>query len=246
MAAFVTNTIVVHGDRPKAETYQRLNDLTTLVDLDKAIAAQACINFSDALGRPCGHDDLSSAAVVHQIFTAERDLMLCRSLQQSSANQPHCVIGVVGVAHVPGIMQCWEASTSDFLTVPHEQAFVLNSQQNSALVEGAEAQGVRRALLENFLELSCPPAVCADMQRQLPVLPSEAEETYACTRELYGSPRMLLAALPREHLDKACSGWKCSMWDELSGLRDVRPMYGGPGYDGQLVMQLRQLYFDLG
>lgn len=36
------------------------------------------------------------------------------------------------------------------------------------------------------------------------------------------------------------------MWDELSGLRDVRPMYGGPGYDGQLVMQLRQLYFDLG
>lgn len=133
--------------------------------------------------------------------------MLCRSLQQSSANQPHCVIGVVGVAHVPGIMQCWEASTSDFLTVPHEQAFVLNSQQNSALVEGAEAQGVRRALLENFLELSCPPAVCADMQRQLPVLPSEAEETYACTRELYGSPRMLLAALPREHLDKV---WHCS------------------------------------
>lgn len=36
----MTDTIVVHGDRPKLETYQRLNDLTTLVDLDRAIAAQ--------------------------------------------------------------------------------------------------------------------------------------------------------------------------------------------------------------
>ena len=40
MAAFVSNTTIVHGDRPKCETYKRLNGLTTLADLDKAIAAQ--------------------------------------------------------------------------------------------------------------------------------------------------------------------------------------------------------------
>lgn len=73
-------------------------------------------------------------------------------------------------------------------------------------VEDAESQGVRRALLETFLELSCSPPVCADMQRHLPVLPPEAEEAYACTQQLYGSPRMLLAALPREHLSKV-SPW---------------------------------------
>lgn len=163
---------------------------------------QVCINFSDALGVPCGCNDLSSAAAVHQIFTAERDLILCRSLQQSSLNQSQCVVGVVGIAHVPGIMQCWEASTSDCVTAPHEQSVVDNRQQMVALVEDAEAQGVRRALLESFLQLSCSPAVCADMQLQLPALPLEAEETYACSRELYGSPRMLLAALPKQHLDK--------------------------------------------
>ena len=36
------------------------------------------------------------------------------------------------------------------------------------------------------------------------------------------------------------------MWNELAPLRDVRPMFGGLGFDRQLVMQLRQLYFDLG
>ena len=45
---------------------------------------------------------------------------------------------------------------------------------------------------------------------------------------------------------QACSSWKCDMWAELAPLRHVRPMCGGPGYDWQLVMQLRQLYFDLG
>ena len=36
------------------------------------------------------------------------------------------------------------------------------------------------------------------------------------------------------------------MWEELASLRNVRPMFGGLGFDWQLVVQLRQLYFDLG
>ena len=162
---------------------------------------QVCINFSDALRVSCGHLDLSSAAVVHQIFTMDRDSVLCHSLQQSSLNQSQCVLGVVGVAHIPGILQCWDADTTCGMAADKHFS-TDNWRQTAVPMEDVEAQGVRRALLENFLELSCSAAVCADMQRHLPVLPPEAEVAYACTRELYGSPRMLLAALPREHLDK--------------------------------------------
>lgn len=177
--------------------------------LTHSLFLQVCINFTDALGSSCGHADLSSAAVVHQIFTAERDEVLCHSLQHaslrhqpSSLRQPDCVLGVVGVAHIPGIIRCWEAEIGNSMAGVDKQLSASKLNQTAVLVEDAQAQGVRRALLETFLGLSCSPAVCADMQRHLPVLPSEAEEAYACTRELYGSPRMLLAALPREHLNK--------------------------------------------
>ena len=165
---------------------------------------QACINFSDALGVSCGHTDLSGAACAHQIFTTERDIMLCQSLQRSSLNQSQCVLGVVGVAHIPGIIQCWDGDTPCSMAGA-DKHFPTHNSHNSRIVvpvEDAETQGVRRALLANFLELSCSAAVSADMHHHLPVLPPEAEEAYACTRELYGSPRMLLAALPKEHLDK--------------------------------------------
>ena len=173
---------------------------------------QVCINFTDALGTSCGHTDLSRAAVVHQIFTAERDQVLCHSLQhaslrhqQSPSQHPDCVLGVVGVAHVPGIIRCWEDGIDNSMAGVDKQFPGTDLHKLAVPVEDAEAQGVRRALLETFLGLSCSPAVCADMQRHLPVLPPDAEEVYACTRELYGSPRMLLAALPREHLDKVSS-----------------------------------------
>jgi hypothetical protein len=36
------------------------------------------------------------------------------------------------------------------------------------------------------------------------------------------------------------------MWDVLKPVRDVRLRYGGPGFDEELLWELRQLYFDLG
>ncbi len=36
------------------------------------------------------------------------------------------------------------------------------------------------------------------------------------------------------------------MWDVLKPVRDVRPRYGGPGLDEELLWELRQLCFDLG
>ena len=43
MAAFVTGTRVVHGDRPKLETYMCMDRLVSAADLDLAIEAQVRI-----------------------------------------------------------------------------------------------------------------------------------------------------------------------------------------------------------
>lgn len=40
MAAFVTNAEVIHADQPKPVTYDRMNRLVPVADLDLAIAAQ--------------------------------------------------------------------------------------------------------------------------------------------------------------------------------------------------------------
>lgn len=43
MAAFVIGTCVVHGDRPKLDTYLRMDRLVSAADLDLAIEAQVRI-----------------------------------------------------------------------------------------------------------------------------------------------------------------------------------------------------------
>ena len=179
-----------------------VRDAASSKDCKRWAAVQACINFGDNLGSSCGHSDLSSAAVVHHLLTSERDEILYESLLQSSLDQPKCVVGVVGVAHVPGIVQLWTEGTSSAAANTVKPSLV-TSHSEIAPAESFTEQGVRRSLLSRFLELSCSLAVNADMQRQLPALPLEAEEAFACSQELYGSPRMLLAALPKEHLDKA-------------------------------------------
>lgn len=243
MAAFIIGTKVVHGDRPKLDTYLRLDKLVSVADLDLAIEAQVCMNYADCLDDSCGYADLRQAAETHHIFMTERDRMLCQSLQQSSQNQSQCVVGVVGIAHLPGIIRQWN---SDKRGRSPEHAHMSAAPHLQAQGGGGAMQGVRRALLERFIGLSCSSAVHADMQRQLSPLPAEAVHPYALTRELYGSPRMLLAMLPQEHLHKVCSGWNCDMWDVLKSVRDVRPRYGGPGFNKELLWELRQLYIDLG
>jgi len=163
------------------------------------IAAQVCINHADCLDESCGFADLRQAAETHHIFTTERDHVLCQSLQQSSQNQSQCVVGVVGIAHVPGILQQWN---SDKRGCTPEHPHTSAALRLQAQAGGGAKQGVRRALLERFIELSCASAVYADMQHQLSPLPAEAVHAYTLTRELYGSPRMLLAMLPPEHLHK--------------------------------------------
>ena len=156
------------------------------------------------MGSSCGHDNLSRAAVVHHIFTTERDYVLCQSLQRAAQSELQCVVGVVGSAHVPGIVRFWNTEAACSAAPPHQ-----TQSRGMELNDTMSNQGVKRALLERFLELSSSSAVCADMQHQLPPLPSEAMQAYAFTHELYGSPRMLLAFLPREHLQKVSVFNRC-------------------------------------
>jgi hypothetical protein len=143
--------------------------------------------------------------------------------------------------------------------------------------------GTKRGLLEALLSNSVTEEVLADLDNHLqpiPPLPSPSEgfsspeqvleasmtaphpATAArfWSREIYGTFRMRLAALPIEVLDGLVSAWPgegaprgdelppeaTSAWGLLAPLRALRPTYGGPGWDAAVGLQLRQLNYELG
>lgn len=54
-----------------------------------------------------------------------------------------------------------------------------------------------------------------------------------------------LCDAPARHAAAWPQGWRCDMWDVLAPVRAVRPVNGGPGYDRELVLDLRTLNFEL-
>ena len=62
--------------------------------------------------------------------------------------------------------------------------------------------GVRRALMESMLRLSCRDSVLADASISLGPVPDEHAHAYCLTTELYGNTRMLLACLTEAELAK--------------------------------------------
>lgn len=49
VAAFFTNAKLIYGDRPKDVILRRLDEMTTVTDLDKAFGEQSKLNYKDAL-----------------------------------------------------------------------------------------------------------------------------------------------------------------------------------------------------
>lgn len=88
-------------------------------------------------------------------------------------------------------------------------------------------------------------AVVRDMVTSLGPIPKAQRENYLITSETYGCCRMLLAPLERDLFDQVVCGRGCDFWEELQPLRDIRPVNGGKGYDLGLLVQLRELNFDL-
>lgn len=66
----------------------------------------------------------------------------------------------------------------------------------------AAQQGVRRALVECVLRLSCGDGVLQEFQMYLAPLDPTEQDAYEAVTELYGTPRMLLAVLSRQLLDR--------------------------------------------
>jgi hypothetical protein len=88
--------------------------------------------------------------------------------------------------------------------------------------------------------------VLQDVQDVLPPVPDEQAEARQITYETYSTFRMQLAALPEPLLQQVCSAVKgCTLQELLQPLRAIRPVNGGPGWDMDVVMQLRTLNFDL-
>lgn len=242
VAALCTDANLVYGDRPKLTTYQRMLMCPTLADLDTAFGIQCASNYHDLVSNAPFEKDLNSTNVTEKILFEERDAVLVKSLYEAGAKAGSgaLVVGVVGSSHLQGMSRLWEANTwstiaEDACSVPHA---------GPEEKEG-ESFGIRRALFDGVIRLTCRPDVTYDAAVTLGPPPANSMDAYELTSELYGSTRMLLATLDREQLKAVCSGWRCDPWELLEPLRAVRPCNGGPGYDQDLVMNLRTLNFEL-
>lgn len=243
-AAFAVGARLVHGDRPKYVTYQRMLWQPSIVDLDDSFGIQSALNYHDLVAhmRPpnAGPEETGLA---EQILIGERDAVMLQSLYKASieAGSGACVVGVVGASHLSGMQQLWPGNK--WRDVIAAGATELPERRGED--ETPEQFGVRRALFDGVIRLTCRDDVIIDIAETLGDPPLASMQAYELTHELYGSSRMLLATLGRDQLEEVCQGWRCDMWEILAPLRAVRPVNGGPGYDPELVLELRTLNYEI-
>ncbi|KAH7620700.1 hypothetical protein NADE_003313 [Nannochloris sp. 'desiccata'] len=243
-AAFAVGAQLIHGDRPKLVTYQRMLWQPSIVDLDYAFGLQSALNYHDLVAhmRPPTQDP-AATGMTEQILIGERDAVLLQSLYTASleAGAGAAVVGVVGSSHLGGMRRLW--ATDGWREVIASGALELPKHCGQG--ESPEQIGVRRALFDGVIRLTCRIDVTNDIYETLGPPPEESFGVYDLTHELYGSSRMLLATLGKDQLEEVCQGWRCDMWEVLTPLREIRPVNGGRGYEEELVMQLRQLNYEI-
>ena len=256
IATLAVGADLIFGDRPKTETYTRLLWLPSLVDLDKAFGAKARENYEELAGELWAGDG-DEDSLVHRILMLERDARLLSTLNNASIKAgPHSVVvGVVGRGHLPGMADLWENNTWQDLLTTTSMDSNTTGNRDMRMDNNSEEYGVRRALFDGILRLTCQSDVLDDVSRNLPELnlnssqggsgSSPAWEAYHTTHEIYGNCRMLLATLSREELKAVCQGWRCDMYGVLEEIRKVRLVNGGKGWSEELVMKLRMLNFEL-
>lgn len=243
IAALAVGAELVFGDRPKAITYQRLQNIPSLADLDASYERLSADNYQDLLDKhahsasesrsPVDSDTESGSRPdsVRTILTDERDLVLANSMIRAAKKigEEGKVAGVIGAAHMAGVLRYLRSPNID------GNAALKVLQSGVPPEESPQQQGVRRALLTSCLTLCCPAEVVTDCTATLGELPSVAQEAEQQTTEIYGSTRMLLAVLSKEELRKVCSGWQCDMHEILRPVRAVRPSNGGAGVDEDVL-----------
>ena len=243
-AAFAVGAKLVHGDRPKYLTYQRMLWEPSIVDLDDSFGITSALNYHDLVAhmRPTNAAP-EETGLAEKIFIGERDAVLLQSLYNASleAGEGAYVVGVVGASHLSGMHQLWPEGTWREIIA----AGAMELPEKRGDNETPEQFGVRRALFDGVIRLTCRDDVTIDIAETLGEPPFASMEAYELTHELYGNSRMLLATLNRDQLEEVCQGWRCDMWDVLAPLRVVRPVNGGPGYDPELVLELRTFNFEI-
>jgi|APGre2960657444_1045066.scaffolds.fasta_scaffold00830_11 hypothetical protein len=238
VAALTVSSTLVYGDRPKEVTFRRLAACSAS-QLDASFCRQASSNFASLHG---GEWDVEGEDVFDEVVLRERDRVLYHSLRTEARNvaanaEGKAVVGIVGSAHLEAVARMFKTAggflddVEELLTLPEAPP----SEDGS--------YGARRAILERLLSLRCPPEVAAEAVAALGELSFRHAAAYECTHQLYGSSRMLLAALPHEQLPMVVSSAKGGpqMWDLLQPLRACRPVHGGAGWSNEALDMLNAL-----
>lgn len=110
------------------------------------------------------------------------------------------MVGVVGASHLPGMAVLWDSGAWRDMMAQG----LLDAPAGPRVPETPQETGVRRALLDGVIRLSCRIDVQQDVRRVLGPVPPESHEAYSLAHELYGSTRMLLAVLDRKQLAEVC------------------------------------------
>lgn len=245
-AAFAVGAKVIFGDRPKKETWKRLDTLANAIDLDTYYGEMVDRNYRLLLDptKGCARNlDPRKVGIVERILLLERHALLCRSLIEASARVGTIggkyVCGVVGIDHLEAVAGFWDSGISEEL---------LNEGTGGAgtPVGGSWCNGVKRGIMENAVALGAREEIVEDLQSTLGGIETEHLYAYNLTNELFASQRMQLASLSRDTLSSVCEGWNCSMWTILEPVRRLRPINGGTGFDTTIVNDLRLLNFQVG
>uniref|UniRef100_A0A383WDL8 Uncharacterized protein n=1 Tax=Tetradesmus obliquus TaxID=3088 RepID=A0A383WDL8_TETOB len=273
IAALASGSQLLFGDRPKDITYKRLFDCPSLAELDAAFAAEVAAVHSANLLQLTQPDEQQAAVwqqqwqqhqqqlsqtCVWNIMMREREAVMLGVIDQvcskglevpPGASQPTVAL-VVGSAHLPGLEELWNNASWQGVVGPDGLSSSSSPVMQAPRVDHEAMQqpgaGAKRGLLEAVLQLSVPPEVLQDVQDVLPPVPDEQAEAQQITYEIYSTFRMQLAALPEPLLQEVCGAVKgTSLQQLLQPLRAMRPVNGGPGWDMDVVMQLRTLNFDL-
>eukprot|EP00892_Ulva_mutabilis_P000562 jgi/Ulvmu1/10506/UM064_0044.1 len=246
VAAMTASARLVYGDVPKSVTFQRLMHQCNCVDLDRSFGHRSAQNYATLLGKdlPALEDD-----PVERVLMTERESALCFSIDKActeASASGRSVVAVVGEAHLPGLKSLWDSGEWKRATCSTDWATCAFDAPPAAIVDEKSAGlGVQRALAEAAVGLRGSGLVVNAMSRSLGPIPQDELESYMITSETYGCCRMLLATLQRAMFDDVVAGRGCDFWAELQPLRDLRPVNGGPGHDLGLLIELRELNFDL-
>lgn len=106
IAAVSAGSTLVYGDRPKDITYKRLVHMCSAAELDAAYGARQNRNMREMLGMPKKRCDDGLTAVPERVLLAEREAVLCHSVQRAarSAAADSSVVALVGL--LPCLLLC--------------------------------------------------------------------------------------------------------------------------------------------